>query len=173
MYVIQSRYFSKNVLIPRSVQKLVRIFFLSYVCDFTFFRYAQRPPTDSPPSIPSPQSGIQTSIFPRLMPPNLFRSPCPLFTSLLPSALFSLALYFLLPTLYLLPPTVTCSAPSYVLPTLKAPYSIYSDAMRPSLPCSTTDRNVTRQCKIVLGFGLRVQPSGVVHGPAATLSLSK
>ena len=159
---------------PRSLQNLVHIFFLSCVCDFALLRNAQPPPTNSPPFISSPQSGIQTSAFPRLMPPNLCRSPpahyslpsYSTFSSPLPSIFFS-------PALYLLPPTVTCSAPSYVLPTLKAPYGIYSAAMRPSSPCSTTDKDVIRQCKTVLGLGFCVQPSEVVHGSVATPSLSK
>ena len=89
---------------PRSVQNLIRISFLSCVCDFAFLRNTQPPPTNSPPFILSPQSGIQTSALPRLTPPNLSPSP-------LPSILFPFALYFLLPALYLLPPTVAYSAP--------------------------------------------------------------
>ena len=150
---------------PRSVQSLVRIFSLSCVCDLAFLPNAQRPSVNAPLFISSPQSGIQTSAFHRSMPRTYFLPPSPLFSSLLPSSSFS-------PALYLLPPTVTCSAPSYVLPTLKNLYSIYSGAIRPS-PCSTTDKDVICQCKTVLGFGLCVQPSEVVHGSVATPSLSK
>ena len=74
---------------PRCVQNLVQISFLSCVCDFAFFYNAQRPPTNPHPFISSPQSGIQTSAFPHLtVPPNVFRSP--LSTILFPLALRSL-----------------------------------------------------------------------------------
>ena len=71
-----------------------RLDFLPLLC-LRFRIFAQRSATtSSPPFISSPQSGIQTSTFPRLMPPNLSPSP-------LPSILFPFALYF-----HILPPSM-------------------------------------------------------------------